>query len=109
MASILLLAVSVDAFPKDRAPVKCVMGGCSGELCVEEGDDVLSPCVWRNEFECYREATCKEQFFGKCGWVMDLKLRQCLAEKISETHPGDGEIPHRNFKLEKGESDIGQP
>jgi eight-cysteine-cluster-containing protein len=109
LVSILLIGVSVNAFPKDRPPVKCVKGGCSGELCVEEGDDVLSTCEWRNEFECYREATCKEQFFGRCGWVMDQKLRECIREKRSQTHPIDGEIPHGNYKSGKEESEIGQP
>jgi hypothetical protein len=40
---------------------------------------------------------------------MDQKLRECIREKRSQTHPIDGEIPHGNYKSGKEESEIGQP
>jgi eight-cysteine-cluster-containing protein len=44
---------------------KCVRGGCSGELCVEEGSNMASPCLYKPEFACYKKASC-ERINGTC-------------------------------------------
>jgi eight-cysteine-cluster-containing protein len=58
----------------------CAPGGCSGELCGEEGEGLISDCVYREEFECYRSARCERQSSGRCGWTQTDELRQCIAQ-----------------------------
>ncbi len=63
--------------PAAREVPPCRIGGCSGELC---SDQVLvSACIWRPEFACYRTATCEPQASGECGWTMTRGLAACLA------------------------------
>lgn len=56
----------------------CVVGGCSGQLCVEEGDPAVSTCEFKPEYACYRDATCTRQPDGQCGWTQDAALLACL-------------------------------
>ncbi len=56
----------------------CIKGGCSGQLCVEEGDDGVSTCEWREEYACYATAKCERQDSGNCGWTMTEELQECL-------------------------------
>ena len=56
----------------------CRVAGCSGELCVGPSDPGFSACVWREEYACYRGASCERQADGACGWTMDADLRACL-------------------------------
>lgn len=58
----------------------CVIGGCSAEVCTNEGSgNVVSNCIYRPEFACYKAATCEKQASGSCGWTQTDELRQCLA------------------------------
>ena len=59
-------------------PLRCIVGGCNRELCGQEGDSLISPCIFRPEFACYRDATCTRQANGRCGWTMDQRLINCL-------------------------------
>jgi S-layer homology domain len=62
----------------------CVVGGCSGQLCVEAGlDDVVSTCEWRNEYACYQTAVCARQANGLCGWSQTVQLRACLQQNAA--------------------------
>lgn len=60
------------------APAGCHVGGCSGQLCLEPGDDRATTCEWRPEYACYRSATCERQPSGACGWTQTPELRACL-------------------------------
>ncbi len=55
----------------------CFVGGCSSELCTDD-PNVISPCIFRPEFACYRDATCERQKSGACGWTETEELLQCL-------------------------------
>lgn len=55
----------------------CYVGGCSGQICSSE-PDVFSDCQWREEYACYRSASCERQTNGACGWTMTPELTQCL-------------------------------
>lgn len=55
----------------------CFVGGCSNELC-SESDDMVSTCIWREEFACYQNATCERQPTGKCGWTKTPELNACI-------------------------------
>jgi thiol-disulfide isomerase/thioredoxin len=57
---------------------RCVKGGCSGQLCVEEGSDDVTTCEWRSEYACYASARCERQSSGQCGWTQTLELQACL-------------------------------
>lgn len=58
----------------------CVVGGCSSQLCGEEGDDLISTCEWTAKYSCYQKATCERQASGQCGWAETPELLQCIAE-----------------------------
>lgn len=57
---------------------KCIVGGCSNELCVESGSDTASICIWSDSFACYKDAVCALDTNGNCNWVMDEDLKKCL-------------------------------
>ena len=61
-----------------ETPGACVVGGCSSQLCVEEGDPGVSTCEYRAEYACYREAVCERQESGLCGWTQSVELAACL-------------------------------
>jgi hypothetical protein len=64
-----------------EAVKECVRGGCSGQLCVEAGgDEGISTCEWKDEYQCYQKAKCVRQLNGKCGFTQDTELQQCLSK-----------------------------
>jgi eight-cysteine-cluster-containing protein len=70
-----------------ETPAACARSGCSGELCVAEGDDVMTTCEWRDEYACYERAVCERQPDGTCGWTPTEALQLCLASPPSEAAP----------------------
>lgn len=56
----------------------CVKAGCSGILCVEEGNEVMSICDFKPEYACYKEARCERQPSGQCGWTETAELQSCI-------------------------------
>lgn len=60
---------------------ECVVAGCSGQLCIDPATDPgITTCEWRDEYACYREATCARQDTGRCGWTLTPELEACLAD-----------------------------
>ncbi|HEX6242602.1 MAG TPA: hypothetical protein VFZ61_16930, partial [Polyangiales bacterium] len=57
---------------------QCKVGGCSGQLCVGPGDPDISTCEWREEYACYKTASCAVQADGRCGWTPTDELKKCL-------------------------------
>jgi hypothetical protein len=55
----------------------CMPTGCGGQLCSDE--NIISTCVYRPEYACYKSAVCKRQASGKCGWTETPELALCLA------------------------------
>lgn len=68
---------------KTVTPAKrCIVGGCSGQLCVDASQgDVASTCEWKEEYACYKDSTCGVQADGSCGWLNPASLNQCIAKK----------------------------
>ncbi len=66
-----------------ETPLGCVIGGCSGQLCVEAGNEMMTTCEWRAEYACYKKATCERQSSGECGWTDTPALQQCLIDSQS--------------------------
>lgn len=58
----------------------CVVGGCSGQICMAEGSKAkeVSTCVWRNQYTCYRNAICGRNESGQCAWKETSELNTCL-------------------------------
>ncbi len=61
----------------------CRPTGCSGEVCAD--DDVMSACIFKPEFACYKNATCERQPSGECGWTVTPQLTQCLQSSRSSS------------------------
>jgi hypothetical protein len=65
--------------PVVKEPNPCQVGGCSGQLCYDPATGSgISTCEWREEYACYRSATCESQADGSCGWTMTPELKACL-------------------------------
>ncbi|MFK7987440.1 MAG: Kazal-type serine protease inhibitor domain-containing protein [Sandaracinaceae bacterium] len=60
--------------------VACRVAGCSGQLCVGDGEPGFSTCEWHESYACYRSATCEAQADGSCGWTETDELRSCLTD-----------------------------
>ena len=75
--AVALAGCTFDAPPRARTDDSCVIGGCAGELCADE--PLFSPCIWRDEYVCYRDAICARQGNGACGWAQTDELTACLA------------------------------
>lgn len=63
---------------REAAAGKCYVGGCSSELCTD-APDAVSSCIYREQFACYKNATCERQASGSCGWTQTAVLQTCLA------------------------------
>ena len=77
-----IFGFTVTVVGKDPAPPKgaCVKGGCSGQLCVEDGGPGgISTCEYREVYACYATAECARQKDGACGWTETEALTACVA------------------------------
>ena len=64
--------------PPPNQAGECVKSGCSGTVCTEPGNDVVTTCEFKPEYACYDSATCTRQSDGKCGWTQTPELAACL-------------------------------
>lgn len=67
------------ATPPPPSGGACIKTGCSGTVCAEEGNDVITTCEFKPEYACYQKAACERQPDGKCGWTENDELKACLA------------------------------
>lgn len=74
---------------------ECVKGGCSGTLCTEPGNDMMTTCEYKAEYACYQTAKCERQADSKCGWTQSAELTACLANPppMSGAPAGSGAGP----------------
>ncbi len=58
----------------------CVVGGCSGQSCVEPGGDgLISTCEWLEEYACYKDhGVCERNASNQCGWKPSQALQDCI-------------------------------
>jgi eight-cysteine-cluster-containing protein len=71
------------------SPGDCVKTGCSGTVCVEPGNEVVTTCEMKPEYACYQNATCERQADGTCGWTQSHELTSCLASPPQLDNHGD--------------------
>jgi len=59
--------------------VKCVIGGCSSQVCTteERAKGLVTTCEYREEYSCLKLSNCGF-FDGKCGWEETPEYLQCL-------------------------------
>lgn len=62
---------------KQGEQASCYIGGCSGQICSER-EGVASTCEYKEEYACYKAATCERQSNGQCGWTQTPELQACL-------------------------------
>ncbi len=55
----------------------CYIGGCSGEICSDR-QDIVSSCIYKKEYGCYKTAKCERQANSQCGWTQTSALTACL-------------------------------
>lgn len=66
--------------PTSSVKNDCAVGGCSGTLCGEPGEDLISTCEYKEEYQCYKQAVCERQATGKCGWTQTDEFAACLVK-----------------------------
>jgi hypothetical protein len=60
---------------------KCVRAGCSGQLCMEEGQPGgITTCEFLPQYGCYHQADCARQANGECGFTVTDTLMECLGQ-----------------------------
>ena len=59
------------------AEQKCIITGCSGQICAEQNTYGVDTCEWKDYYACYRPAICTK-INGKCGWKPTKELVTCL-------------------------------
>ena len=79
LGSVLIFSGVINSNPAES---KCIVAGCSGELCIDKTDNNVSGvsmCIWTNQYACYKTAKCELQSTGKCGWTVTSELNACIA------------------------------
>jgi hypothetical protein len=66
--------------PNGTTTESCYIGGCSGEIC-SDSKDIVSTCIYKEQFACYKSAKCERQKSGLCGWTESKELQACLQSK----------------------------
>lgn len=60
----------------------CQVGGCSGSLCqdpAQAADTAFTPCIYKPEYDCFKQAVCGRETDGQCGWQETPELKKCLS------------------------------
>lgn len=58
----------------------CFVGGCSGQLCLDEGSDGVSSCEWTDVYACYQQlGICERGDDDACSWRQTPELASCIA------------------------------
>ena len=85
----------------------CSVGGCSGELCVdEEKGPHYSICLWKEEYACLKHAVCEIQSGGNCGWTYTDAYDACIyGSEPPQPTPKPGNAYCGNNVCEPGEAD----
>ncbi len=77
-AYVAMFEVRQKSSPKESATGACYVGGCSGQIC-SGTKDMVSTCEYREQYACFKTATCERQATGKCGWIETSALKLCIS------------------------------
>lgn len=61
-----------------RAKDGCVITGCSSQVCADE--EVITDCLYKEEYICYQKATCERQDDDQCGWTITKDIQACFKQ-----------------------------
>lgn len=76
------ISEKIDSISEEVSKSNCVIGGCNGDTCYDpEINQVNSVCMPYPTMNCYKNAECKRQASGKCGWTQTPELLSCFASK----------------------------
>lgn len=72
------IKISVQLLPMSsgRESGGCRVTGCSSQVCSDQ--DVITDCLYKEEYICYQKAKCERQSDGRCGWTETKELKMCL-------------------------------
>lgn len=57
----------------------CIISGCNGEICQDKDKKpTMTICVYKPEYECYKQAICEVQEDGNCGWTETKEFQECI-------------------------------
>lgn len=63
----------------DSNKEKCIVSGCNGEVCQGKDEEpVMTICLYKPEYDCYKKAVCEVQEDGSCGWTETKEYQECL-------------------------------
>lgn len=96
VASQFYLPFTADSSEPVDPTKQCYVGGCSGQVCSDR-PDVITTCEWKEEYACYRTATCERQPDGNCGWTPTSELNACLQQSGGST--GTIDFPFGGFNF----------
>ncbi len=65
---------------KQTIQAGCYISGCSGQICSAQ-QNVITTCEYKEEYACYKSATCGKLANGQCEWIPTQELTSCLMGK----------------------------
>jgi len=78
------LVTILGSIEKDESIDRCVVAGCSSQLCISQDEyektGGVSTCEYKDEYQCYKLTTCETQISGECGWTETPEFNQCFAD-----------------------------
>lgn len=87
---LLILASILCTFKIYAASSTCVINGCNGEVCALKEDTIVTMCLWKAQFECYKlYGICEADAKGVCGWRQTPELTSCIAQAQEEVEKAD--------------------
>ena len=82
---IIIISAFIFLFPKEnKSSVNdidnndCIKSGCSGQLCVNKNENVMTTCEWKEIYKCYKLAPCEKQTDGKFHFTPNQEFTKCL-------------------------------
>ena len=83
--------VSADPEPEPQSPPfvaeGCQVTGCSGHVCANADQEVITTCEWEASYSCYNPANTRciqDEMTGQCGWEENSELKTCIDESVDE-------------------------
>lgn len=67
--------------PNTENKGKCFVGGCSGQVCSDK-EGIVSNCMYKEEYACYKKTKCERQANGACGWTETQEFKICLSSSV---------------------------
>lgn len=67
-------------FGTKSEPSSCRVTGCSGQICSDT--DVVTNCLFKEEYACYKKARCERQVSGQCGWTETDEFKSCISSIV---------------------------